>query len=73
MKTPTTPRPDLDATRADLDEAHAHLRRVVDAPVEDDRTNDRILAAMARLREAQARHAAARSGLLHLPDLIGWG
>ena len=73
MTIEATPRPDLDATRMELEAAHAHLRLVIDAPSDDEYVNERILAAMVRLREAQARHAATRSGVPHLPDLIGWG
>lgn len=65
-------RPDLEATRTALDAAHARLLETIEEPWDDDTTNDRILDAMARLRDAQARHAAARSGLPHLPGLIAW-
>ena len=63
----------LEATRDELAAAQEDLAFSLDAALDDEAANERITAATARLRVAQARHTAAQSGLAHLPDLIGWG
>lgn len=63
----------LEATRSELAAAQQHLAAALDAPIDDECANEVITAATERLRAAQARHTAARSGVAHLPDLIGWG
>ena len=60
----------LEATRTELAAAQEHLLAALESPVDDERANELIAAATQRLRAAQARHAAARSGMSHLPDLI---
>ena len=59
----------IEATATELDAAQAALIDALDAQADDETANENILRAMVRLRTAQARHAAARSGLDHLPDL----
>ena len=63
----------LEATQSELWAAQEHLLSALDAPPDDEGANERIITALQRLRAAQARHMAARSGLAHLPDLIGRG
>jgi len=58
-------------TRREVEDAEAALIAALDAAPDDETATERIMAAMNRLRQAQARHAAARSGLAHLPDLVG--
>ena len=60
-------------TRREVEDAEAALIAALDAAPDDETATERITAAMNRLRQAQARHAAARSGLEHLPDLVGLG
>ena len=60
-------------TRREVEDAEAALVVALDAAPDDEFATDRISTALNRLRQAQARHAAARSGLAHLPDLVGWG
>ncbi|MDQ1747221.1 MAG: hypothetical protein QOD07_1484 [Frankiaceae bacterium] len=63
----------LEATRTEVDNAEQQLIAALDAAPDDEAATDRIRDAMTRLRNAQARHTAATSGLPHLPDLVGWG
>jgi hypothetical protein len=67
------PKVHLEATANELAAAEADLLSTLDATPDDESATERIAAATARLRIAQARHTAARSGVPHLPDLIGWG
>ena len=63
----------LEATKTEIDNAEQQLISALDAAPDDEMATERITAALNRLRNAQARHTAARSGLSHLPDLVGWG
>jgi hypothetical protein len=63
----------LTATKTEVDNAEQQLIAALDAAPDDDMATERITAALNRLRNAQARHTAAASGLPHLPDLVGWG
>jgi len=63
----------LEATSKELAAAQEALATTLTAAPDDEAANERISAAVTRLRAAQARHTAAVSGLAHLPDLIGWG
>jgi len=56
-----------------IDNAEQQLIAALDAAPDDEMATERITAALNRLRNAQARHTAAVSGLPHLPDLVGWG
>jgi hypothetical protein len=67
------PRVHLETTASELAAAEADLLSTLDAAPDDESATERISAALSRLRVAQARHVAARSGVTHLPDLIGWG
>lgn len=67
------PRVHLEATCQELQAAESHLQAMLTAPDDDEAATERICLAAARLRAAQARHTAARSGLGHLPDLVGHG
>ena len=60
----------LEATRAELAAAEEHLAAALDAPIDDEGANELIAAAIERLRAAQARHTAARSGVAQLPGLM---
>ena len=60
-------------TRREVEDAEAALVVALDAAPDDEMATDRISRALHRLRQAQARHAAAKSGLPHLPDLVGLG
>lgn len=61
----------LEATKTEIDNAEQQLISALDAAPDDETATERITAAMARLRNAQARHTAAKAGLPHLPDLVG--
>lgn len=63
----------LEATAAELEAAEMHLLSALDSAPDDEGATERIIQAMNRLRRAQARHTAARTGLPHLPDLVGHG
>jgi hypothetical protein len=63
----------LEATKSEIDNAEQQLIAALDAAPDDEMATERITAALNRLRNAQARHTAAASGLPHLPDLVGWG
>lgn len=63
----------LEATAEEVDAAQAALISALDASWDDETATERIIVALNRLRAAQARQTAARSGLTHLPDLVGWG
>jgi hypothetical protein len=63
----------LAATKTEIDNAEQQLIAALDAAPDDEMATERITDAMNRLRRAQARFAAATSGLPHLPDLVGWG
>jgi hypothetical protein len=57
----------------EVDAAREALVCALDASWDDDTASERIVTAMNRLRAAQARQTAARTGLSHLPDLVGNG
>ena len=63
----------LEATKSEIDNAEQQLIAALDAAPDDETATERITAALNRLRNAQARHTAAATGLAHLPDLVGWG
>jgi hypothetical protein len=57
----------------EVEAARAALVSALDASWDDETASERIIAAMIGLRVAQARQTAARTGLAHLPDLVGNG
>lgn len=61
----------VDTTDAEVEAAQDALVAALDASWDDDTATERIISAMNRLRAAQLRQTAARSGLGHLPDLVG--
>lgn len=63
----------LQATDQEVEAARDALVLALDASWDDDTASERIIAAMNRLRIAQARQTAARTGMAHLPDLVGNG
>ncbi|MDQ1699175.1 MAG: hypothetical protein QOG34_1038 [Frankiaceae bacterium] len=63
----------LETTKTEIDNAEQQLIAALDSAPDDESATERTTAAMTRLRNAQARHTAAVSGLPHLPDLVGWG
>jgi hypothetical protein len=63
----------LEATAAEVDATQHALIDALEASWDDETATERIVGAMNRLRVAQAREAAARTGVTHLPDLVGWG
>lgn len=60
----------LEAANAELAAARASLEHALEAPWDDDGATEVIAAAFHRLRAAQARQTAARTGLTHLADLV---
>jgi hypothetical protein len=60
-------------TDNEVEAARDALISALDASWDDETASERIIAAMNRLRVAQARQTAARTGLAHLPDLVGKG
>lgn len=63
----------LDAANAEIDTAQCALVEALESAYDDDTALDHIKTALNRLRLAQARRTAIQSGLVHLPDLVGWG
>jgi hypothetical protein len=63
----------IDVAQAEVDAAQDALVHALDAAWDDETATERIINAMNRLRTAQLRHAAAESGVAHLPDLVGRG
>jgi hypothetical protein len=61
----------VETTEAEVEAAQEALVRALDATWDDDTATERIIVAMNRLRAAQLRQTAARTGLGHLPDLVG--
>jgi hypothetical protein len=61
----------MEVANAEVEEAEQALIAALDTSWEDDGATDRIVAAMNRLRVAQARQTAARTGAHNLPDLVG--
>jgi len=57
----------------EVEAARDALVSALDASWDDETASERIIAAMIGLRVAQARQTAARTGLAHLPDLVGNG
>ena len=60
-------------THDEVEDARDALVSALDASWDDETASERIIAAMNRLRIAQARETAARTGMAHLPDLVGNG
>jgi len=67
--------PEFDVQTCDreVEAARDGLISALDASWDDETASERIIVAMNRLRIAQARLTAARTGLSHLPDLVGNG
>ena len=63
----------METTDAEVEAAHDALAYALDAPWDDESASERIMEAMNRLRSAQLRQTAARTGLGHLPDLVSNG
>lgn len=61
----------LETTDNEVEAARDALVSALDASWDDDTASERIMNAMNRLRLAQARQTAARTGMAHLPDLVG--
>lgn len=55
----------------EVESAREALVSALDASWDDDSASERIIAAMNRLRIAQARQTAACTGVTPLPDLVG--
>jgi len=63
----------VNATDDEVEAARDALVSALDASWDDETASERIIGAMNRLRIAQARQAAARTGVPQLPDLVGNG
>ena len=61
----------IETTDAEVEAARDALVVALDASWDDETASERIISAMNRLRAAQLRQTAARTGLGHLPDLVG--
>jgi hypothetical protein len=61
----------LATAKAEVEAAQDALVHALDAAWDDEMATERIIEAMNRLRVAQARQAAAETGITHLPDLVG--
>lgn len=61
----------ISTTNDEVETAREALLCALDASWDDDTASERIIAAMNRLRIAQARQTAARTGMDQLPDLVG--
>ena len=61
----------VDVTDAEVEAAREALVVALDASWDDEGASERIIVAMNRLRVAQLRQTAARTGITHLPDLVG--
>lgn len=63
----------IETTDAEVEAARDALVCALDAAWDDETASERIITAMNRLRAAQLRQTAARTGLGNLPDLVGNG
>ena len=61
----------IETADAEVEAARDALVTALEVGWDDETASERIIVAMNRLRAAQLRQTAARTGLGHLPDLVG--